>query len=99
MAGLPGAGGRIVAAENLGAVGTAGGGGAVGVQGNFPAPLVDRHVVVEEAVQGAPVDAGGAAVGQVGQMVHFARRGGLVAAPRMLLLSTQEAEQASWMTC
>ena len=75
--GLPG---RSVTSQNLGAVGAAGGGGAVGVQGDGPAPLVDGHVVVEEAVQGTAVDAGLAAVGQVGHMVHFTRCGGLVAA-------------------
>jgi hypothetical protein len=31
--------------------------------------------------------------------VGLAPGGGLVAAARMLPLSTQEAEQASWMTC
>jgi len=35
---------------------------------------------VEETVQGAAVDAGRAAVGQVGHMVHFTGCGGLVAA-------------------
>jgi hypothetical protein len=42
--------------------------------------MPDGHVVVEEAVQGAAVHAGRAAVGQVGDMVHIAGRGGLVAA-------------------
>jgi len=44
---------------------------------------VDRHVMVEETVQGAAVDAGRAAVGQVGHMVHFTGCGGLVAAARL----------------
>jgi len=71
--GSPGAGGGgSVAVQGFGAVGAAGGGGAVGVQGDGPAPLVDRDMVVEKAVQGAAVDAGGAAVGQVGDVVHFA---------------------------
>jgi hypothetical protein len=39
-------------------------------------------VVVEETIKSTPVHAGGAAVGQVGHMVHFAGRGGLVAAAR-----------------
>jgi sugar phosphate isomerase/epimerase len=90
---------RSVASQDFGAVGAAGGGGAVGVEGDGPAPLVDGHVVVEEAVQGAAVNAGLAAVGQVGHMVHLTGGGGLVAAARMLPLSTQEAEQASWKTC
>src|SRR5580693_10198068 len=47
---LPGTGGRAVAVEDFGAVGAAGGGGAVGVQGDGPAPLVDRHVMVEETL-------------------------------------------------
>src|ERR1051326_6230103 len=71
---------RAVAVECFGAIGAAGGGGAVGVQGDGPALLVNNNVVVVEAVQGAAVDAGLAAVGQVGDMVHLARRGGLVAA-------------------
>ena len=36
--------------EDFGAVGAAGGGGAVGVQGDGPAPLVDGHVMVEETL-------------------------------------------------
>jgi hypothetical protein len=55
--------------------------------------------VVEKAVQGAAVDAGGAAVGQVGHVVDLTGGGGLVAAAGVLPLSTQETEQASWMTC
>jgi hypothetical protein len=39
-----------VAVEDFGAVGAAGGGGAVGVKGDGPAPLVDDHVMVEEAL-------------------------------------------------
>ena len=37
-------------------------------------------MVVEETIKRAPVHAGGAAVGQVGHMMHLTRRGGLVAA-------------------
>jgi hypothetical protein len=58
--------------EDFGAVGAAGGGGAVRVEGDGPAPLVDSHVVVEETVKCAAVDAGGAAIGQVGDVVRFA---------------------------
>jgi len=45
--------GRPVTVQDFGAVGAADGGGAVGVQGDGPAPLVDRHVMVIKAVQGA----------------------------------------------
>jgi hypothetical protein len=58
--------------QDFGAVGAAGGSGAVGVQGDGPAPLVNRDLVVEEAVQGAAVDAGFPAVGQVGDVVDLA---------------------------
>jgi hypothetical protein len=75
---LSGVGGRAVAVQDFGAVGAAGGGGAVGVEGDGLAQLVDGYMVVE-AVESAAVDAGLAAVGQVGHMVHFAGGGGLVA--------------------
>ena len=90
---------RSVASQDFVAVGAAGGGGAVGVQGDGPAPLVNGHVMVKEAVERTSVHAGLPAVGQVGHMVHLTGGGGLVAAAGMLPLSTQEAEQASWMTC
>jgi hypothetical protein len=69
---LPGVGGRAVAVQDFGAVGAAGGGGAVGVEGDGPAPLMDHHVVVIKTVQRAAVHAGLAAVGQVGHVVHLA---------------------------
>jgi hypothetical protein len=96
---LPRAGRGPVAAEDLGAVGAAGGGGAVGVQRDGPAPLVDHDVVVEETEQCAVFDRGGAAVGLVGQVMHLTGGGGLVAAARMLPQSAQDREQASWKTC
>jgi N-acetylmuramic acid 6-phosphate etherase len=72
--GLSGVGWGAVAVQDFGAVGAAGGGGAVGVEGDGPAPLVDGNVVVVvEAVQGAAVDAGRAAVGQVSHMVDLTR--------------------------
>src|SRR5580704_824365 len=71
--GSPGAGRAAMAVEGFGAVGAAGGGGAVGVQGDGPSLLVDGHVVVIKTIQCAAVDAGLAAVGQVGHMVHFTR--------------------------
>src|SRR5579864_2640414 len=77
---LPGPGGGSVAAEDFGAVGAAGGGSAVRVQGDGPAPLVNRNVVVEKTEQRAIPHRGGAAVGLVGQVVHLTRGGGLVAA-------------------
>ncbi|MGH3187939.1 MAG: TetR/AcrR family transcriptional regulator [Streptosporangiaceae bacterium] len=58
---LPGAGWRAVAAEDFGAVGAAGGGGAVGVHRDGPAQLVDHDLVVERAVRPAVPDAGLAA--------------------------------------
>src|ERR1700730_16898011 len=68
----PGAGGRrAVAVQDFGAVGAAGGGGAVGVQGDGPGPMMDRDVVVKEAIQRAAVHAGLPAVGQVGHVVDL----------------------------
>jgi hypothetical protein len=96
---LPGVGWGAVASEDFGAVGAAGCGGAVGVEGDGPAPLVDADLVMVEAVQPARLDAGLAAVGLMDQVVHFARCGGLVAAAGVLPLSAQETEQASWKMC
>src|SRR5580658_9180551 len=78
---LPGSGGRAVAVQDLGAVGVPGGGGAVGVQDELPAPAVDGDLVVEEAEEDAVCDAGGAAVGLVADVVDLAGGGGLGAAP------------------
>jgi len=47
--GLPGAGGWAVAVQDLGLVLVPGGGGAVGVQDQGPAPAVDDDQVVEPA--------------------------------------------------
>ena len=73
-----------MAVEHLGFVGVPGGGGAVGVQDEGPAPPVDHDLVVEEAEQQAVFGAGLAAVGLVPDVVDFARRRGLVAAAGML---------------
>ena len=81
--GSPGAGGWVVAVQDLCAVGAAGGCGAIRVEGDGPAPLVDGHMMVEEAVQGAAVHAGRAAVGQVPDVVDLAGRCGLVTAARL----------------
>jgi hypothetical protein len=56
-------------------------------------------MVMEKTIKRAAAGAGGAAVGEVGDVVDFAGGCGLVAAAGMLSLSTQETEQASWMTC
>ena len=78
--GLSGAeGGGRVAAEDL-AVGSAGLGGAVGVQDELPAPPVDADVVVELAQQHAAAGAGGAAALLVPEVVHVAPGGGPAAA-------------------
>src|SRR5215470_20226498 len=69
----------MVAAEDL-AAGSAGLGGAVGVQDDLPAPAVDAHVVVELAQQDAVADAGRAAVFLVPDVVHVAPGGGPAAA-------------------
>src|ERR1035441_105138 len=75
-----GAGGRAVAVQDLGFIGAVSSGGAVGVQDDGPAPLMDDDMVVEPAVQSAVVDAGLAAVGLVGDVVDLAAGRGLVAA-------------------
>ena len=69
---LPGVVRGAVASEDFSAIGAAGGGGAVGVEGDGPALLVDHDLMVVRAVQSAGLDAGGAAVGLVDQVVHFA---------------------------
>src|SRR5579863_6643617 len=63
--------------EDLGAVGVPGGGGAVGVQDELPAPAVDDHLMMVETEQNAVFDAGGAAVGLVPDVVDLAAGGGL----------------------
>jgi hypothetical protein len=77
---LPGSGGWAVAVQDLGVVGVPGGGGAVRVEGECPAPAVDGDLVVEEAQQDAVADAGGSAVGLVPDVVDLAGGGGLGAA-------------------
>src|SRR6516162_4950995 len=76
----PGSGGWAVAVDDLGLVRVPRGGRPVRVQDHGPALLVDDHLVVEEAEQGAVGDAGRAAVGLVAQVVHLAAGRGLVAA-------------------
>jgi hypothetical protein len=81
---LPGSGGRAVAVEDLGAVGVPGGGAAVRIERERPAPAVDGDLVVEEAEEEAVFETGGAAVGLVADVVDLAGGGGLGAAARML---------------
>src|SRR6266568_3804823 len=78
--GLPGPGRGAVAVQDFRLVLVPGGGGTVRVQHDGPALLVDHHLMVEGAEQRAFGDAGGAAVGLVGQVMHLAGGGGLVAA-------------------
>jgi hypothetical protein len=77
---LPGSGGWAVAVEHLGPVGVPGGGGPVRVQDQLPAPAVDDHLVMEKTKKNAVLDAGGAAVGLVPDVVDLAGAGGLGAA-------------------
>jgi Beta-lactamase len=84
--------GRAVAVEDFGAVGAAGGGGAVGIERDGPALLVDGHVVMVKAIKCAAVHAGLPAVGQVDDMVHLTGRGGLVTAagPAAVLIAQDD---------
>src|SRR5260370_14221894 len=72
-------GGRPVAAQDL-ALGAAGFGGAVGVQGQGPAQPVDAHLVVVVTQQDQVGQPGLAAAGAVDDVVHLAAGRGLVAA-------------------
>jgi hypothetical protein len=80
---LAGSGGRSAAAEDFGAVGAAGSGGAVRGQGDGPAPLVNHNTMVKGAKKRTIPHRSGAAVGQVGQLVDLAGRRGLVAAAHL----------------
>src|SRR5580700_453453 len=71
--------------------------GAVGVDGQGPAQLVQHHVVVPPAVILEVGEAGAAAVGAVGDVVGFAGRGGLVAAAGVLACLIPEGDQAAQM--
>lgn len=83
---LPGAGRRAVAAEDLGAVGAAGGGGPIGVERDGPAPLMGYDLMVKRAVQPSGLDAGLAAARLVDQVVRFARRSGLIASAQLVVV-------------
>jgi len=68
-----------VAADDL-PLGAMGGGGAVGMQNQLPAPAVNTDIVVELAAQDTPADGGIAAVFLVMQVVSVAVGGGAIAA-------------------
>src|SRR5580700_4760788 len=76
---LPGPGWRAVAVQDFGFVFVPGGGGAVGVQDQGPAPPVDDDLVVIKTQQDAVFGAGLAAVLLVPHVMHLARAGGLIA--------------------
>ena len=91
---IPGAGfcrwlggllGWAVAVEGA-SVGCGGGGGAVGVAGDVPAPPMDSYLVVESAEQDQVGQAGGAAVGPVDQVVRLGHGCGLPAAGELAVL-------------
>src|SRR5712691_13355292 len=69
-----------VAVVDLGAAGVGHGGGAVGVEGDCPVPLVDDDQVVEGAEQDQLGQFGAAAFAAGGGVVHVAGVGWLVAA-------------------
>ena len=69
---LPGAGGRAVAAEDLGPVAVPRGGGAVGVADQGPALPVNHYLMVEEADQDAIIETSFASVPLVLEMMHLA---------------------------
>src|SRR5215472_13775619 len=72
--------GRCVAVQGALTVGAYCRGGAVGIEGELPAPSVDGDEVVEGAEQAAVGDGGVAAVGPSAQVVDVTGDGGLVAA-------------------
>jgi len=61
-------------------VGCGGGGGSVGVAGDFPAPAVDDDDVMESAEKCQVPQGGGAALSPGDQVVDLADGGGLLAA-------------------
>src|SRR5215475_15279089 len=61
-------------------------GGAVGVEGELPAPSVDGNEVVEGTEKAAVGEGGGAVVGASLQVVDVAGDGGLVAAGEATML-------------
>ena len=82
--GLAGCGSRYGGGWSVGveyaSVGCGGGGGSVGVAGDFPAPAVDDDDVVIAAEHCQVAQGGGAAVGPGDEVVDLADRRGLLAA-------------------
>jgi hypothetical protein len=62
------------------AIGAGGGGGAVGIETQVPAPAVNDGLVVEGAQRHQIVQPGGAALGARNEVVDLAHAGGLLAA-------------------
>jgi hypothetical protein len=92
----PGAGWGSVAVQDFGAVGVPGGGGAVGIQYQRPAPPVNHDLVVVRAQQHAISEAGGATVSFVLDMVYLTGGGWLVAAAQTV--ATTNPDRAWWLT-
>src|SRR5271165_3851826 len=93
--GLPRADRGAVAVQDLGLVRVPGGGGAVGVQDQGPAPPVDHDLVVEEAQEHAVFDAGLAAVSLVLDVVDLAGAGGLVVPPGPLAVLVAQDDRVA----
>ena len=81
--------------QDLGLVLVPGGGGAVGVQDQGPAPAVDHDLVVEPAKKDAVLDGRGAAVRLVPGVVHLAAPGGLVAPPGPLAVPVPQDDRVA----
>ena len=81
--------------QDFGLVLVPGGGGAVGVQDQGPAPAVDHDLVVEPAKKHAVFDASRAAVGLVLGVVDLARLGGLVAPPGPLAVPVAQGDRVA----
>ena len=93
---LPGAGWGAVAADSL-AIGAGDLAGAVGVDGQGPAELVEQHMMVPPAIVFEVSEAGGAAVGAVDHVVRLAPRGRLITAAGMLAALIPQADQPPQM--
>src|SRR5690349_22492283 len=92
---LPGPGGWSVAAQDLGLVLVPGSGGAIRIDHEGPAALVDHDLVVVPAQEDAVSDAGLAAVGLVAGVVDLARSRGLLAAAGPFAVLAAEADRVA----
>src|SRR6185437_9704718 len=92
---LPGPGGWSVAVQDLGLVLVPGSGGAIRIDHEGPAALVDHHLVVVPAQEDAVSDAGLAAVGFVAGVVDLACSRGLPAAAGPFAVLTAEADRVA----